>query len=144
MKRPSKKLDHKKLGPFPVAEKVSTHTYRLGLPRAMNKIHNVFHVCLLEPTHPDPFPDRIQLPPPPVEIDSKLEYEIAEIVDSKIDRRRRGGGLVYCVCWTGYEHTNDEFSWLPAAKLANAQDVIMDFHRVHPNKPGHEVLDLTS
>jgi hypothetical protein len=79
MKCPSKKLDHKKLGPFPVTEKVLTHTYRLGLPCTMNQIHNVFHVRLLKPTHPDPFPGHIQPPPPPVEIDGELKYEIAEI-----------------------------------------------------------------
>jgi hypothetical protein len=44
--------------------------------------------------------------------------------------------------WSGYEHTNDEFTWLPAAELMNAQDAIMDFHCVHPDKLGCEVLDL--
>jgi hypothetical protein len=108
----------------------------------MNQLHNVFHVCLLEPTHPDPFPNHIQPPPPPVEINSELEYEIAEIVDSKIDCHCHSKGLIYCVCWSGYEHTNDKFSWLPAVELVNAHDMIMDFHHVHPNKPGHKVLDL--
>src|SRR6202040_3280936 len=96
-KQPSKKLDHKKLGPFPVTEKVSTHAYRLGLPHAMNQIHNVFHLQLLEPVQPDPFPHHMQPPPPPIEIDSELKYEIAEIVDSKINRRCRSNGLTYCV-----------------------------------------------
>jgi Integrase zinc binding domain len=96
-KRLLKKLDHKKLGPFPVTKKVSTHAYHLGLPHAMNQLHNVFHVCLLKPTHPDPFPNHIQPPPPPIEIDGKLEYEITEIVDSKIDRHHHGKGLIYCV-----------------------------------------------
>jgi Chromo (CHRromatin Organisation MOdifier) domain len=108
----------------------------------MNQLHNVFHVCLLEPTHPNPFPNRIQPPPPPVEIDGELEYEIAEIVNSKIDHRRCSKGLIYCVHWSGYEHTNDEFTWLPAVELTNAQDAIMDFHHVHPDKPGREVLNL--
>src|SRR6202790_3456885 len=96
-KRPSKKLDHKKLGPFPITEKVSIHAYHLGLPCAMNQIHNVFHVRLLEPVQPDPFPHRMQPPPPPIEIDGELEYEIAEIVDSKIDRRHCGNGVIYRV-----------------------------------------------
>src|ERR1700720_2828295 len=103
-KRPSKKLDHKKLDPFPVTEKVSTHAYRLGLPHAMNQIHNVFHVRLLEPVHTDPFPHRTQPPPPPIKINGELKYEIAEIVDSKIDRRRHGNSLIYRVRWTSYEH----------------------------------------
>jgi len=47
-KRPSKKLDHTKLGPFRIKDKLGTVTYRLELPKDM-KIHPVFHVALLEP-----------------------------------------------------------------------------------------------
>ena len=47
-KRPSKKLDHTKLGPFKIKDKLGTVTYRLELPKDM-KIHPVFHVALLEP-----------------------------------------------------------------------------------------------
>jgi hypothetical protein len=108
----------------------------------MNQLHNVFHMRLLEPTHPNPFPNRIQPPPPPIKINGELKYKIAEIIDSKIDRHCRGKGLIYHMCWSGYEHTNNEFSWLPAAELANAHDAIMDFHHAHPDKPGHKVLDL--
>ncbi|KAL5596456.1 uncharacterized protein BROUX77_007140 [Berkeleyomyces rouxiae] len=46
--RPSKKLDFKKLGPFKILRKVSSHAYELALPATM-KVHPVFHVCLLEP-----------------------------------------------------------------------------------------------
>jgi hypothetical protein len=109
----------------------------------MNQLHNVFHVHLLKPTHPNPFPNCIQPPPPPIEIDGKLKYEIAEIVDSKIDHLCHGKGLIYHVCWSGYKHTNDEFSWLPTAELVNAQDMIMDFHHAHLYKLGCEVLNLT-
>jgi len=59
-RRPSKKLDHKNHGPFQVEKIVSPLAVRLTLPRKW-KIHNVFHVSLLEPyrtsehrTPPDP------------------------------------------------------------------------------------------
>jgi len=32
-------------------------------------------------------PDRTEDPPPPVEIEGEVEYEIAEILDTKLDRR---------------------------------------------------------
>ena len=32
MKRPSKKLDHRRLGPYPITSKISSHPFRLGLP----------------------------------------------------------------------------------------------------------------
>ena len=47
-KRPSNKLDFKKLGPFKVAKRIGTLNYELDLPQGM-KIHPVFHILLLEP-----------------------------------------------------------------------------------------------
>jgi len=46
--RPSKKLDHKNHGPFQIEKIISPLAVRLTLPRKW-KIHNVFHVLLLEP-----------------------------------------------------------------------------------------------
>ena len=46
--RPSKKLDYKKMGPFKVIKKAGTSSYKLDLPSSM-RIHNTFHISLLEP-----------------------------------------------------------------------------------------------
>ncbi|QRV85908.1 integrase core domain protein [Ceratobasidium sp. AG-Ba] len=45
-RRPSKKLDNKKLGPFVISENISSHAYRLELPKTM-RTHNVFHIEML-------------------------------------------------------------------------------------------------
>ena len=97
--------------------------------------HPVFHVSQLEPGTPNEIPDRIQPPPPPVEIDQELEYEITEVLDSKIDNRRRCK-LLYLVRWSGYEGTDEETSWLPAIELEHAQEAVSDFHLRYPRKPG--------
>jgi len=47
-RRPTKKLDQKNHGPFQIEKIVSPLAVRLTLPRKW-KIHNVFHVSLLEP-----------------------------------------------------------------------------------------------
>jgi hypothetical protein len=47
-KRPSDKLDHKKLGLFKIAKIKSLVNYRLKLPKTI-KIHPVFYVSLLKP-----------------------------------------------------------------------------------------------
>jgi hypothetical protein len=47
-KRPSDKLDHKKLGPFEIAKIKSLVNYRLKLPKTI-KIHPVFYMSLLKP-----------------------------------------------------------------------------------------------
>jgi len=46
--RPSKKLDHKMQGPFEIEKVVSPNAVMLKLPRRW-RLHNVFHVLLLEP-----------------------------------------------------------------------------------------------
>ena len=89
---------------------------------------------MLEPATPNDIPDRIVPPPPPVDIEGELEYEVLEILDSKIDRRRRCK-LLYHVRWSGYEGTDEEFSWIPADEI-HADDLLTDFHSAYPDKPG--------
>ena len=50
----------------------------------MHTIHLVFYISQLEPEIPNQIPNRVQPTPLPIEIDNELEYEIAEILDSKI------------------------------------------------------------
>ena len=101
----------------------------------MHAIHPVFHVSQLKPTTPNTIPDRVQSPPPPIKIDGEPEYEVASILDSKVDRRRRCK-LLYLVKWTGYENTDEETSWLPADELEDARELVSDFHAAYPDKPG--------
>jgi hypothetical protein len=129
--RPSKKLDHKRLGPFAITSKISTHAFRLDLPRGMRFIHPVFHVSLLEPHRPNTVPNREQPPPPPVEIDGDSEYEVSAILDSRRRRRR----LEYYVQWRGYENTAESATWEPADNLSNSPELIAAFHTAYPNKP---------
>ena len=90
---------------------------------------------MLEPHHPSRIPNRTSTPPPPVQVEGDLEWEIERIVDSKIDKRYRCR-LLYLVTWLGYEGTDDQMSWLPVTELDHAQDLIRDFHIAYPNKPG--------
>ena len=133
--RPSKKLSEKFLGPFEILAKAGSHSYTLRLPDTFRGVHPVFHVSMLEPSVPNEIPHREQSPPPPVEVQGELEYEISEVLDSKIDRRR-SCKLLYLVRWLGYENTDEEFSWLSAIELEHATDLISDFHSAYPNKPG--------
>jgi hypothetical protein len=126
--RPSDKLDSKRLGPFPIKAKVGDAAYQLQLPRSM-RIHPVFHVSLLEPFRPNDIPGRVQDPPPPVVVDDHEEFEAQEVLDS----RTRRGKLQYLVHWKDWPVS--ERTWEPAEHLANAQDLVRDFHRAYPAKP---------
>ena len=134
-KRPMKKLDHKRLGPYRILEKVSTHARRLQLPPGLRSIHPVFHVSLLEPYTPNTIPNRVDIPPPPVEVDGDLEFEVEEILDSSVDSRlKTDHGLKYKIRWVGYGPEHD--SWHFASNVENADELLEDFHSRYPNKPG--------
>ncbi|KAF9219373.1 hypothetical protein BS17DRAFT_789566, partial [Gyrodon lividus] len=61
-------------------------------------------VSQLKPATLNTIPNQVQPPPPPVKVNGEPEYEISEILDSKIDRRHRNCQLLYlvkwAVCWT--------------------------------------------
>ena len=134
--RPSKKLAKKYLGPFKVIARVGSHSYTLRLPDSMRAVHPVFHVSMLEPATPNSILNRIQSPPPPVEIVGEPKYEISEILDSKVDKRRRHCNVLYLVRWAGYKGTDEETSWVLASELGNAPEIVSDFHAAYPAKPG--------
>jgi hypothetical protein len=98
MTRPSKKLSEKFLGPFDILAQVGSHSYTLQLPDSICRVHHIFHVSMLELATPNEIPNRTLSPPPPVKIQSELEYEISEVLDSKIDHRRTCK-LLYYVQW---------------------------------------------
>ena len=91
---------------------------------------------MLEPAVLNTTPDRVQPPLPPIMVDDEPEFEISEILDTKIDNRHRACKLLYLVRWTGYEGTDKETSWILASKLGHASELVADFHKAYPAKPG--------
>ena len=132
---PSKKLSEKYLGPYKIIAHPSTHPVTLQLPPDMCSVHPVFHISQLEPHTPSTIPN-CEIPPPPlVKINNNEEYEVSEILDSKIDNCLKCK-LHYWVAWKGYENTNDSATWIAANLLPHAQEAIADFHRAYLNHPG--------
>jgi len=126
--RPSDKLDYKRLGPFPIKDKIGQAAFRLQLPASM-RMHPVFHVSLLEPVRPNDIPGRVQDPPPPVVVDDHEEFEVEEILDSRVRR----GKLQYFVHWKDWPPSSR--TWEPHANLANSPELLDEFHRKYPSKP---------
>lgn len=121
-KRPSTKLDFKKLGPFKIAEKTGTVNYRLELPEG-SRLHPVFHVSMLEPA-PEavPLATNTQLQP---ENDPDV-YEVEKILDARTNQR---GQLEYLIKWEGYENADN--TWEPTKNL-NCLELLEEFHRRNP------------
>ena len=121
-KRPSTKLDFKKLGPFRILKKVSSVNYRLQLPKE-SRLHPVFHISLLEPAKGTT----------PIATDTELQpenepdiYEVEKI----LDRRLVGKQEQYLVKWQGYEHTDN--TWEPVKNL-NCPELLRTFRQQHPD-----------
>jgi len=128
--RPSKKSDYKKIGPFKILAKIGTSAYRLALPPSM-AIDNTFHISLLEPYQDNQFPSQIKEPPPPIQIEGEDEYELDEIIDSRLHYNK----LQYRAKWQGYSPEYDKV-WYPAENFNNAEYRVQRFHRRYPRKPG--------
>jgi len=131
-KRPLKKLNHKKLGPFTIKKKISSHAFRLALPHGMRLLHPVFYVSLLKLYRENTILNRTQSPPLPVEVDGATEYKVSAILDSHIHHRK----LQYLVQWAGYEATAEALSWEGIDNVKNSPLLVAQFHAKYPDKPG--------
>jgi len=81
--RPSRKLSHRRLGPFLIDSQVGNSAYQLLLPPSMGRLHPVFNVVKLSLAPPDPIPGCRTSPPPlPEIVDGKEEWVVEEILDS--------------------------------------------------------------
>ena len=97
--RPSRKLSHRRLGPFPIVRKVGNSAYHLQLPPSMSCLHPVFNIVELTLAPEDPICGQHPLPPPLLEIvDGEEEGVVEEILDSKVINWK----LHYLVKWEGF------------------------------------------
>lgn len=132
--RPTKTLAEKFYGPYDIVAQVGPQLFTLRLPKELRTVHPVYHVSMLEPHTPSTIPGHSESPPGLVEIDGKLEYAFAEVLDSKIDKRYKCK-LLYYVRWEGYQDTDEECSWIPYTDMENAQELVHKFHAKYPDKP---------
>ncbi|XP_074282975.1 uncharacterized protein LOC141607517 [Silene latifolia] len=102
--KPSQKF----IKPYEILDRVREVAYRLALPQALGKVHNVFHVSQLrkyvsDPTH--------VLEPEHVEIDERMSYvEMPkELLHRKVRKTRTGETALVKVLWTN--HNAEEVTW---------------------------------
>jgi hypothetical protein len=129
---PKDKLNHKKHSPFAIEKVVSPTAMRLSLPRKW-KVHNTFHVSLLEPYNNGtrPPPDLLKIIDESGDIEGNEEWEIEEILSS----RKVKGKVLYRVKWKGYplkkDHTEEPYESFIVGGLQSLQE----FHSRNPGMP---------
>jgi len=136
-RRPSRKMDHKNHGPFQIEKIVSPLAVRLTLPRKW-KIHNVFHVSLLElfrtSEHRAP-PDPSKVLREADDVEQSEEYDVEEVMSSIERGRGNNRRVLYLVKWLDYperrdltEEPYDNFS-------PGGLDKLRQFHNRNPDAP---------
>ena len=99
-------------------EKIGQVGYKLLLPETM-KIHDVFHVSLLEPYRED---GRCQPPPVTLFLDSDVQYEIEAVLAVRNKGQNRKEFLVK---WLG--HGPEWNTWEPESNLTSCSEVLQTF-----------------
>lgn len=128
-RRPTKKLDDKKLGPFEILERISDYAYRLKLPPTM-RTHDVFHAKLLFPYKSDDnFLRNQPRPPAVVTEEGEEEYKVEKIISWVQDKK----GLRYRVHWKAY--SNQEDTEERAEKFTKMHELMEDFLKRDPSAP---------
>jgi len=133
-RRPSKKMDHKNHGPFQIEKIISPLAVRLTLPRKW-KIHNVFHVSLLEPYRTSEYrapPDPAKILREADDIEQSDEYDVEEVEASREHGRGNRKRILYLVKWLGYdERTEEPYDNFSVGGL----EKLREFHRRSPDAP---------
>lgn len=115
--QPNKKLTHKFIGPFRIRDIIGKQAYRLDLPKEYSRLHNVFHVSLLEPYHRRAGEAAAPLLKGPDLVDNEEEWEI----EALLDRRTRKGQIWYKVRWKDWPSDYDQ--WIEKENLDHASEL---------------------
>ncbi|KAJ1044171.1 hypothetical protein NDA10_003880 [Ustilago hordei] len=81
-RRPTPKLDTRFARPYPVQERVGRRAYRITLPANL-RVHDVFHVSMLEPAKTSSLPHRTDQPIIPSLPDEDLDFEVEALIDKR-------------------------------------------------------------
>jgi hypothetical protein len=140
-RRPTKKFDHKRQGPFKIVKVISRSAYKLELPKRW-RIHDSFHASLLEPYRKpslagrdDPTPEQVleevgEVEPEGEHSDEYTPKAIRDII-------KVGTAIKYLVEWNDFPDTKD-WTLEPRQHVEGCPELIWDYWKDNRDKPVHE------
>jgi hypothetical protein len=141
-KRPSKKLNHRYLGPFHIKKLVGSRAVKVALPKTI-RCHDVFHISLLEPYTSNTLKGREVTLPEPEIVDGEEEYEPERILAAEWRKAKRGNKkwVEYLVQWKGYPVGDSTFETTDAFN-ESSRPLLRAFYDENPKAPRDESLTL--
>ncbi|SAM76229.1 related to Gag-pol polyprotein [Ustilago bromivora] len=118
-RQPTPKLNTRFVGPYPVQEQVGRRAYRITLPANL-RVHNVFHVSMLELAKTSSLPQWSAQPVEPPLPDEELEFKVKALIGKHTCNQE----VEYQVLWRGYPE--EAASWEPLTNL-NCPDLIQEY-----------------
>jgi len=136
-RQPSRKLDHKNHGTFQIEKIVSPLAVRLTLPQKW-KIHNVFHVSLLEPYRTNEHrvaPDPSKVLREADNIEQSEEYDVEEVISSVERGRGNNRRILYLIKWLDYPERRDWTEEPLDNFSAGGREKLQEFYQRNPDAP---------
>jgi hypothetical protein len=133
-RRPSRKLDQKLHGPFAIIKVITRNAVRLALPSRW-RVHNTFHVSMVEPFRVSkkglrPEPDLADVLAKANDLDNKDVFAIEEVMGSSWDKRRKK--VLYLVMWEGYPDREDWTEEPYENFMKGGLGALRKFHKENP------------
>jgi hypothetical protein len=137
--RSSKKLNHKMLESFKILKKRRS-SYKLDLSDDMN-LHSVFHTSLLRKNFEDFLSKQIISFSSSVVIDDEQEFDVEDIIDSRLTDRSINKRLQYKIKWV--KHSSDR-KWYSIENFENAKKIVTNYHQRYFDRSRSHFLIIQS
>ena len=108
------KLSQRFIGSYEILERIGPMAYRLALPPELAKLHNVFHVSILQRYHSD---ESHILPVQDIQVQANFSYEKEPkaILAREVKQLRNKQVPLVKVLWQ--HHDREEATWEPEATM---------------------------
>jgi hypothetical protein len=132
-----RKLDRKMIKSFKILEK-RDNSYKFDFSNEMN-IHSIFHISLLRKNSQDFISNEIIFSSSSIIIDDEKEYDVKNIIDSRLIKRVLNKRLQYKIRWV--EHSSNR-KWYSIENFDNAKEIVIDYHQRYFDKSKSNFLSI--